>query len=60
MSWNPGIESHCPQTGELEAIETQIIPRALDLGGFEVRCRRRPADGWPLHLLRPDGGPLSF
>ncbi|GLQ56122.1 pirin family protein [Devosia nitrariae] len=42
MSWNPGLEPHCPQAGELDAIETQIIPRARDLGGFEVR-RALPA-----------------
>jgi redox-sensitive bicupin YhaK (pirin superfamily) len=39
MSWNP---SRCPQAGELDAIETQIVPRARDLGGFEVR-RALPA-----------------
>lgn len=42
MSWNPGVEPHCPQVGELNTIETQIIPRARDLGGFEVR-RALPA-----------------
>jgi redox-sensitive bicupin YhaK (pirin superfamily) len=42
MSWNPGLEPHCPHAGELDAIETQIIPRARDLGGFEVR-RALPA-----------------
>ncbi|WP_157016818.1 pirin family protein [Mesorhizobium xinjiangense] len=42
MSWNPGLEPHCPQAGEADAIETQIIPRARDLGGFEVR-RALPA-----------------
>ena len=42
MSWNPGLEPHCPEAGELDAIEMQIIPRARDLGGFEVR-RALPA-----------------
>ena len=42
MSWSPGLEPHCPQAGELDAIETQIIPWARDLGGFEVR-RALPA-----------------
>lgn len=42
MSWNPALEPHCPEAGSLEAIETVIIPRARDLGGFEVR-RALPA-----------------
>ncbi|MCA1500073.1 pirin family protein [Bradyrhizobium sp. NBAIM14] len=42
MSWNPTLEPLCPEAGELESIETQIIPRARDLGGFEVR-RALPA-----------------
>lgn len=37
MSWNPAIEPKCPSTGDLDSIETVIIPRARDLGGFEVR-----------------------
>ncbi|MBB5514137.1 hypothetical protein FHS89_000135 [Rubricella aquisinus] len=37
MSWNPGIEPHCPDAGSLDSIETLIVPRARDLGGFEVR-----------------------
>ena len=36
MSWNPTQNPECPQeTGA--ALETLIIPRARDLGGFEVR-----------------------
>ncbi|SFM51499.1 pirin family protein [Shimia aestuarii] len=42
MSWNPTLEPHCPDAGDLESIETVIIPRARDLGGFEVR-RALPA-----------------
>lgn len=42
MSWNPSLEPLCPKAGELDSIETQIIPRARDLGGFEVR-RALPA-----------------
>jgi redox-sensitive bicupin YhaK (pirin superfamily) len=42
MSWNPAIEPRCPEAGELDSIETLIIPRARDLGGFEVR-RALPA-----------------
>jgi len=33
MSWNPTQASHTPE----DAIDTLIIPRARDLGGFEVR-----------------------
>jgi len=42
MSWNPALDPQCPEIGSLDAIETQIIPRARDLGGFEVR-RALPA-----------------
>lgn len=42
MSWNPAIEPQCPEAGDIDAIETLIIPRARDLGGFEVR-RALPA-----------------
>ncbi|MDF2373036.1 MAG: pirin family protein [Rhizobiaceae bacterium] len=42
MSWNPTLEPHCPDAASLDAIETIIIPRARDLGGFEVR-RALPA-----------------
>ncbi|MFC0279428.1 pirin family protein [Falsigemmobacter intermedius] len=41
MSWNPTHKPGDPVTGD-EAIETLIIPRAHDLGGFEVR-RALPA-----------------
>jgi redox-sensitive bicupin YhaK (pirin superfamily) len=34
MSWNPTHTPECPESG---ALETLIIPRARDLGGFEVR-----------------------
>ncbi len=37
MSWNPAIEPSCPETGTLDSIETQIVPRARDIGGFEVK-----------------------
>lgn len=42
MSWNPALEPGCPDTVDLDAIETLIIPRSRDLGGFEVR-RALPA-----------------
>ncbi|WP_126976708.1 pirin family protein [Frigidibacter oleivorans] len=43
MSWNPALDPHCP-TGDaaIDSIETLIIPRARDIGGFEVR-RALPA-----------------
>ncbi len=42
MSWNPTQNPDCPDREGLESIETLIIPRARDLGGFEVR-RALPA-----------------
>ncbi|MFD1341923.1 pirin family protein [Litorisediminicola beolgyonensis] len=42
MSWNPALDPHCPTGDEVDAIETLIVPRARDLGGFEVR-RALPA-----------------
>ena len=37
MSWNPTLAPDCPGATGLDSIETLIIPRARDLGGFEVR-----------------------
>jgi redox-sensitive bicupin YhaK (pirin superfamily) len=42
MSWNPSLEPGCPNEIGPDAIETLIIPRARDLGSFEVR-RALPA-----------------
>ena len=42
MSWNPAIEPGCPDEVGVDAIETLIVPRSRDLGGFEVR-RALPA-----------------
>lgn len=42
MSWNPAMEPGCPDEVGIDAIETLIVPRARDLGGFEVR-RALPA-----------------
>jgi redox-sensitive bicupin YhaK (pirin superfamily) len=42
MSWNPAIEPGCPDDVGFDSIETLIVPRARDLGGFEVR-RALPA-----------------
>lgn len=43
MSWNPAFAPG-PPTTDPDAIETVIIPRTRDLGGFEVR-RALPAAG---------------
>ena len=37
MSWNPALDPHIPIGDAVDAIETVIVPRARDLGGFEVR-----------------------
>jgi len=42
MSWNPTLDPVCPDATTLESIETLIVARARDLGGFEVR-RALPA-----------------
>ncbi len=42
MSWNPTLAPVTPTGAEIDAIETVIVPRARDLGGFEVR-RALPA-----------------
>ncbi|MGR3711647.1 MAG: pirin family protein [Shimia sp.] len=42
MSWNPALDPTLPDTTNLDAIKTVIVPRARDLGGFEVR-RALPA-----------------
>ncbi len=42
MSWNPSLEPICPDAVGAAAIETLIVPRARDIGGFEVR-RALPA-----------------
>lgn len=42
MSWNPALDPNYPKGDAVDAIETVIIPRARDLGGFEVR-RALPA-----------------
>jgi len=42
MSWNPALDAHSLGVEDADSIETLIIPRARDLGGFEVR-RALPA-----------------
>ncbi len=42
MSWNPTLDPDTPTGDAVDSIQTVIIPRARDLGGFEVR-RALPA-----------------
>ena len=42
MSWSPLLDPQFPSGDAVDAIETVIVPRARDLGGFEVR-RALPA-----------------
>ena len=42
MSWNPALDPSWPVGDAVDAIETVIVPRARDLGAFEVR-RALPA-----------------
>lgn len=37
MSWNPTLDAQIPVATDMDAIETLIVPRARDIGGFEVR-----------------------
>ena len=37
MSWNPALDPQCPTGDAVDSIETLIIPRARDIGAFEVR-----------------------
>jgi hypothetical protein len=37
MSWNPSLDPVIPDAAGVDAIETVIVPRARDLGGFNVR-----------------------
>lgn len=37
MSWNPLLDPTIPLGDAVDALETVIVPRARDLGGFEVR-----------------------
>ncbi|GAB1480029.1 pirin family protein [Paracoccaceae bacterium] len=37
MSWNPALDPTIPMGDEVDSIAAVIVPRARDLGGFEVR-----------------------
>lgn len=53
MSWNPLLDIHTPIGDQVDQIDTIIVPRARDLGGFEVR-RALP------HARRQMVGPFIF
>ena len=62
MSWNPALEPGCPDAAGIDAIETLIIPRARDLGGFEVR-RALPAPARQMvgpFIFFDQAGPAEF
>ena len=62
MSWNPALEPGCPDAAGIDAIETLIIPRAHDLGGFEVR-RALPAPARQMvgpFIFFDQAGPAEF
>ena len=42
MSWQPAVDPSCEGAEAPRGVETVIVPRAHDLGGFEVR-RALPA-----------------
>jgi redox-sensitive bicupin YhaK (pirin superfamily) len=42
MTWNAALEPDCPESESISEIETIVIPRVRDLGGFDVR-RALPA-----------------
>ena len=37
MSWNPTLEPDCPDCEMRDVVDTIIVPRSRDLGGFSVR-----------------------
>ena len=37
MSWNPLLDTQNPDPTNMDSIDTIIVPRARDIGGFEVR-----------------------
>lgn len=62
MSWNPAQNPDCPDGNGLDAIETVIVPRARDLGGFEVR-RALPAPARQMvgpFIFFDQMGPVEF
>ncbi|MDN3519566.1 hypothetical protein QWY84_18310 [Aquisalimonas lutea] len=51
MSWNPALTPGCPETIGVDAVETLMIPRAYDPGGFvsgRTALVARPSPGGQL------------
>lgn len=62
MSWNPTLDPICPDAVGVDAIETLIVPRARDLGGFSVR-RALPAPRRQMvgpFIFFDEFGPVEF
>ena len=62
MSWNPCLDPTCPTGDAVDAIETLIVPRARDLGDFEVR-RALPAPARQMvgpFIFFDQAGPAEF
>ena len=62
MSWNPTLDPSCPTGDAIDAIETLIVPRARDIGGFEVR-RALPAPARQMvgpFIFFDQAGPAEF
>ncbi len=62
MSWNPALAPVCPDRDSVDSIETLIIPRSQDLGGFEVR-RALPAPSRQMvgpFIFFDQAGPAEF
>ena len=58
LSWNPSLDPLCPDAVAVNSIEMLIVPRARDIGDFEVR-RALPAPKrqmvGPFIFFDPDG-----
>ncbi|MBK4216799.1 pirin family protein [Paracoccus caeni] len=62
MSWNPTQHPDGPDATSLDSIETLIVPRSRDLGGFEVR-RALPAPSRQMvgpFIFFDQMGPVEF
>ncbi len=62
MSWNPSLDPVCPDAVAVEAIDTLIVPRARDIGDFEVR-HALPAPKRPMvgpFIVFDQMGPAEF
>lgn len=62
MSWNPNLEATFPDRSHIDSIETIIVPRARDLGSFEVRRALPSAQRQMVgpFILFDQAGPAEF